>query len=327
MSMTEQTVPAAEPAGNTAICTIFEKDYHLGLAALVNSLARAGFAGKVWAGYRGPLPPWTRQLNQLKRLDGEGEYQVGDRIRLAFVPLTWDRHLSNCKPTFMLDLLENRSKESEYLWYFDPDVFIRCNWQTFADWQRCGIAMCQDRVSTNLPADAPLRHKWMEIGRNMGLGEPRRALYQYFNSGAVGVAASQTSFLRLWQRILDQAAAMGVNVNRLMAGSRAMPFHAVDQDGMNMAAMYTEHSLSTMGQEAMGFIPGGFTMYHVPGPKPWRGSMLRRALAGYPPHAAAKFYFTQATSPIRIYSPGQLRIKRLDCALAAFIGRFYHRQT
>jgi hypothetical protein len=39
-----------------------------------------------------------------------------------------------------------------------------------------------------------------------------------------------------------------------------------------------------------------------------------------------KFFFTQASSPIRAYSPLHLAAKRLACSIAAFIGRFYARK-
>lgn len=105
-----------------------------------------------------------------------------------------------------------------------------------------------------------------------------------------------------------------------------MPFYGIDQDALNMAAMYTELPLTTMGPEAMGFVPSGFTMYHAVGEKPWRGSLLLRALGGVPPSDATKFFFTQVLSPIRPYSPISLGVKRFTCWIAALIGRFYRRQ-
>ena len=44
------------------VCTLFEGDYHLGLAALINSLVRNGYRGRIAVGYHGALPPWLNQL-------------------------------------------------------------------------------------------------------------------------------------------------------------------------------------------------------------------------------------------------------------------------
>jgi hypothetical protein len=323
MSMSERSSTSSDSVSQAAICTLFEGDYHLGLAAFVNSLVRSGYEGAVWAGYRGALPPW---LDQFKRLDTQGHtYMIADRVLLVFLPIETEMHFTNYKPRFMLDLIADQARDCAYLWYFDPDIFLRCNWSFFADWQRYGIALCQEIVHNSLPEDSPLRHKWMRIAADIGLSNPR-LLNHYFNGGLVCVSAAHVSFLHLWKRLLEQAEVVGCDLKRMMPGNREMPFHASDQDALNIAAMYTEHPLSTMGPEAMGFIRGGFTMYHTVGVKPWRGSLLLRALQGLPPSDAAKFFFTQVSSPIRAYSPWHLRAKQWACSLAAFIGRFYGRR-
>ncbi len=307
---------------STAICTLFEGDYHYGLAALVNSLVHAGYTGTVWAGYRGGLPPW---LEQLQRLDAQDEaYLVADQVRLVFLPLVTSMHFTNYKPQFMLDLFMTHAPDREYLWYFDPDIFIRCNWTFFADWQQNGIALCQEIVNNILPADSPLRHKWIRIAAKGGLSSAR-PLNHYFSGGMVGVSSKHVSFLHLWRRILEEARREGCDLGGFMPGNRELPFFGSDQDALNVAAMYTEHPLTTMGPEAMGFVRGGFTMYHAVGQKPWRGSLLLRAVAGLPPSEADKFFFTQVSSPIRAYTRWRLRAKRLACAMAALIGRFYRR--
>ena len=309
--------------GEAAICTLFEGDYHLGLAALVNSLSRAEYAGSVWAGYRGELPPW---LDQLKHLNAMGaEYLVGEQIRLIFVPLETGLHLTNYKPQFMLDLFAGPARNCEYLWYFDPDIFIRCNWTFFADWQNYGIALCQEITNNILPENSPLRHKWMRIGTHIGLGDAR-PLNHYFSAGMVGVSQEHIGFLHLWRRIVREAESEGCDLKIFRVGDREMPFFGSDQDALNVAAMYTEHPLTTMGPEAMGFVPGGFTMYHAVGQKPWRSSFLLNALMGIPPSPADKLFLTLVSSPIRAYSWLRLSAKRIACVIAALIGRFYRRR-
>ncbi|HEV2135908.1 MAG TPA: hypothetical protein VGR47_16845 [Terracidiphilus sp.] len=310
-------------SSKTAICTLFEGDYHFGLVAFVNSLVHAGYKGTIFAGYRGELPPW---LDQLRRSEYQNSvFTVTSDVQLVFRRLDTRVHLTNYKPQFMLDLLAGDARDCEYLWYFDPDIFLVCPWSFFARWQLNGIALCEEIVNYNLSENSPIRFQWVNIGTEMGLNKPR-LIRGYFNGGVVGVSSAHISFLCLWKQILDKAVSGTYNLELFKPGTPDMPFNATDQDALNMAVMYTEFPLTTMGPEAMGFVPSGFTMYHSVGHKPWRGSFILRALSGRPPSNAAKFFFKKVSSPIHAYSQGRLAAKRLACYTAAFIGRIYARR-
>jgi len=320
--MIAATKSGATSNGKTAICTLFEGDYHLGLAAFLNSLVHTGFPGTVWAGYRGALPPW---LDQLNRLDEKGtEFLIAGQVRLVLLPLKTEMHLTNYKPEFMLKLLAGPACNCEYLWYFDPDICLYSEWAFFSEWQRFGIALCQEIVDNIVPEDSPLRRQWMEIASSVGLSNPQRINY-YYNGGMVGVAASHSGFLEIWRRIIERAGELGYDLKVIMPGTRAMPLHASDQDALNVAAMYSPFPLSTLGPQGMGFIPGDVKMYHTVAVKPWRGSLLLNALGGKPPTNAMKYFFTQVATPIRAYSPAHLLAKRLACSIAALVGRFYRK--
>jgi hypothetical protein len=314
---------AAQFPVEEAVCTLFDGDFYYGLAALVNSLVRSGFKGTIWAGFRGALPPW---LYQLKRLDPVAhEYLAAGNVRLVLLRVETPMSLALYKPAFMLNLLANQARSCKYIWFFDADIFLRCAWSFFQDWQQDGIALCQDILHRILPENDPLRHKWMAVGAALGLSKPR-PLIQYFNSGMVGLSAESLSFLHLWQRLIEYAGELGVDMTQIGSGARDLPFCIPDQDAFNIAAMYTEHQLSPTGPEVMGFLPGRPVLYHAVGPKPWSGSLLLRALEGYPPSEAAKFFFTQISGPISPYPPLRMHAKKLACAVAAFIGRFYARR-
>ena len=94
----ESTHPRGDLSINSqqVICTLYEGDYHLGLAALINSILKGGFHGLFWVGYRGDLPPWTAQL---ARRD-DGLFQVGEAL-LGFEVLDSGCHFAHFKPDFM----------------------------------------------------------------------------------------------------------------------------------------------------------------------------------------------------------------------------------
>jgi len=322
--MSESNIRPPKCTAGAAICTLFEGDYHLGLAAFVNSLVRAGYMGTVWAGYRGALPPWINQLERIEN-DRADEFRITDQVRLTFLKLSTDIHLTNYKPEFMLNLLANEARECDYLWYFDPDIFVQATWSFFSNWQSCGVALCQEIVDNIFPPDAPLRQQWMRLAATIGFTDPRPVSH-YYNAGLVGVPQAHTEFLEEWRRLIKLAESLGYDLKYLAHGSREMPFNISDQDALNIAIMYTKAPLSTLGPQGMGFILGAsMVMYHTVGEKPWRGSYLLRALRGMPPSGAMKFFLTQVASPICAYSPMHLWAKRLACSLAAFVGRFYRR--
>lgn len=320
--ITEHSESASPSAGGAAVCTLFEGDFHLGLAAFLNSLVHVGFAGTVWAGYRGALPPW---LNQLPRASADAdEYWVADRVRVVFMKLNTGIHLTNYKPEFMLSLLANEARDYKYLWYFDPDIFVCADWSFFTDWQSNGIALCQEIVNNILPPDAPRRMSWIRVAASIGFKDPR-PLDHYYNGGLAGVPREHTEFLQDWKRLIELAGSKYCDLKNMSHGSGELPFCCCDQDALNMAAMYSRHPLSTLGPQGMGFIRGNVIMYHTVGDKPWKGSLLLNALKGMPPSDGFKYYFTQVASPIRPYSRGRLVAKKLACRIAAFIGRFYRR--
>jgi hypothetical protein len=95
---------------NSAVCTLFEGDYHYGVGALANSLYACGFRGKIYAGYRGPLPPWVAAP---KELNGFTEFHEVEGLTLCFIPLTTNIHFANYKPDFMLEVWEKYCPEAE----------------------------------------------------------------------------------------------------------------------------------------------------------------------------------------------------------------------
>jgi hypothetical protein len=324
MSTIESAAIGQQPPGDSGVCTLFEGDYHLGLAAFLNSLVRAGYKGTVWAGYRGCLPPWIKQLERIQG-DNADEYRVSLDLRVVFLRVATSTHLTNYKPDFMLRLFNNEAKSCSYLWYFDPDIFLLMRWSYFSTWQRFGVALCQEVVDNILPSDAPLRRQWTALAESIGYANPR-VVNHYYNGGMLGVPFEHKEFLSDWKRLIELAESSGYDSKVLGHGSREMTFNMGDQDALNVAVMYAKCPLTTLGPQGMGFAFGAsMAMYHAVGPKPWRGSFLLRALMGLPPSGAAKCFLANARRPIRAYGTVKLLAKHFECSAASLIGRFYRR--
>ena len=306
---------------SAAVCTLFEGHYHHGLAAPVNSLYRHGFRGIVWAGYRGAMPPWATPLSA--REDYQ-EFSVGEGCVIRFVLLQPDVHFANYKPDFLLRLFQE-NPGLPGLFYFDPDIVVRCRWSFYEEWISYGVALVQEITNGAMPSNHPIRMKWLSFAESLGL-KVRRDLNQYFNSGFIGVARRFHSCLLHWQALLAGVARQNVNMQGFMPGDRTNPFYGIDQDTLNLMAMVTEHPLSTIGPEGMDFVPGGFTMSHAVGtPKPWNKCMTLSALDGRGPSAADHAYWSHTQTPICLYSQRMMFWKKLDMLCGKAIGRVIRR--
>ncbi len=312
--------PGSGIANEQVICTLYEGDFYLGVGALINSIVRGGFKGLFWVGCRGELPKWT---GQLKRRD-DGLFELGE-AKVGFETIEGERHFGQFKPEFLVRTIES-GIATRSLWYFDPDITVRCSWSFFEMWVRHGVCLCQDITMSTMPSRHPFRCEWMRMAGEAGWGEPRRAQERYYNSGFVGLDIAHRAFLDQWIGAIRVANRNGVTPGQFQKGDRSQVFYTVDQDTLNIASMYADTPFSTIGTEGMGFTGSGFTMYHsVAVPKPWRKKFLLSLLQGSPPTNGDKHFLQCADGPIKIYSRWELKHKRLHCGLAALLGRFYRK--
>jgi hypothetical protein len=310
------------PRSDQVVCTLFEGHYHFGVGALFNSLVTGGFRGLLWAGYRGTLPPWTNQLTEV----GEQLFQLPNGAQIKFEKLDIEVHFTNYKPDLMLDLIR-RGVATKLLWYFDPDITVQCSWGFLLRWAKRGVSICSEITNGYMPEKHPVRCMWEDAARDAGWGPPVTAQTRYYNAGFIGLDIAYASFLKRWKFAIEIATQTGVDLKDFMLGTREDAYFCVDQDSLNLTTMYATEPISAIGPEGMGFIHGGFTMFHMVGsPKPWNKKYFLSALRGIPPGRGDKHFLASAKAPIRLYSPGKLRLMRLDASAGALIGRFYSRR-
>jgi len=296
-----------------AVCTLFEGAYHYGVAALVNSLHAHGFRGTVWAGYRGALPEWA---------GGSPEFEVGEGLAIRFVPLTTDAHFTNYKATFALEVFERLDPNAAGVFYFDPDIVISGRWGFFEEWIEYGVALCEDSTSP-MSESHPIRGAWRKFGATRGLKlQPRGS--SYVNGGFIGASRTCIPFLQTWSRVLDymrEEIGTAGNFN-WVDKDRTYAFYRNDQDALNMAIEADATPLSIVGKEGMGFVGGGYIMYHSLGhPKPWGKRFVWEALKGWPPTSADKAFLTHSAGPIAAFSASELAGLRRSALVAGAICR------
>ncbi|WP_345955126.1 hypothetical protein [Mucilaginibacter sp. PAMB04168] len=314
---------------SSVICTLFEGHYHFGVASLVNSLQKNGFAGDIFAGYRGSLPFWAADAKEssLPNWPTAYTFTVSDQIQLHFLPLTTEYHLTNYKPNFLLELWDGPAKSADNIFYFDPDITVKCEWEFFESWVQCGVALVHERSMNDMPPSHPLRQWWFKVIEKCGK-TVTRDLYSYINGGFCGVNKRHIEFLQTWVSVMDA----GFKYFELSASqfkhklTRSHLFQAQDQDGLNITAMCSLSPISEIGPEGMDLISGGKIMSHALGStKPWKKKFIRTALRGKGPSLADKHYWLYAKYPIKAHSDYEQRLKKTSLLLSSFIHRFYRK--
>lgn len=312
----------------SAICTLYEGHYHHGLAALSNSLYNNGFRGSVYVGYRGDLPLWAKEAkdNPIINWKGAKTISMAAGLDLNFLPLTTKYHLTNYKPDFMTQLWEGPAISTENMFYFDPDIVIKCNFSFYERWVQQGVALVHEITANDMCATNPIRGFWKAIIEEND-EKVNHQITSYINAGFFGLKKENIHFLKMFLKFQHLAEdRYKVNLHTFDMTNRTDPFFANDQDVMNIAAMCTSVPLSEIGPEGMDFIHGGFTMSHaIGGPKPWKKNFIRAALKGNPPTLAEKAYWDNVGFPIPTFSHNIKKYKNLSIKIASILGRFYRK--
>jgi len=320
------------------ICTLFEGNYHYGVAVLINSLYQKGYRGDVFAGYRGAIPPWAASAKENPSLQWKNArtFEVETDLKLHFLPLETDYHLTNYKPDFMLGLWHGPAAKALGIFYFDPDIIVTRNWTLFEEWINCGVALSED-VNSPLSELHPRRVAWRRYFGNMDIQLQFKDQI-YVNGGFIGLAKSDIDFLEFWKKIQEAMAPEIGGLNRSIfkaedlkmleqsGGGPFMPFLKTDQDALNATIEAGENKISYLGKEGMSFGNGFHMMRHALGaPKPWDWSFFRQTLIGVPPRKVDIDYWKLAGFPIQAYKPGKINLKKLAIKLSLAVGRFYRK--
>lgn len=319
-----------------SICTLFEGNYHYGVAALTNSLYKCGFRGDIYVGYRGDLPKWASESiynDKLKWEDGKTLF-VEEGIYLHFLPLNTDYHLTNFKPDFMLQLFEKFQLDS--LFYFDPDIIVIAKWTRFLAWLKIGVCLCED-INSPYGLMHPRRFYWAEYYKKFDINLVCKEIF-YVNGGFIGIQKSHISFLRSWLMIQEQMseAIGGLKMSTLNAQHNKTGyfgefgcFDRTDQDALNITfQIFDSGKISIIGKEAMGFtFEGEVLMYHALGtPKPWNYQFLKNAISGHVVSQPVKTYWsTILKGPILPYKKILVYLNLFKIYSALLIGRFYRK--
>jgi hypothetical protein len=318
-----------------SVCTLFEKHYHHGVGVLSNSLIQNGFKGDIYVGYRGSVPQWASAGKHDPNFNWGNSIslQVTPEVNLHFLPIGTNAHFTNYKAHFMLDLWEGVAKDSDAMYYFDPDIVFTADWKYFQEWVECGVAVCED-VNSPVWENNHRRVGWRAFfkpfGHELKFKEP-----VYVNGGFVGVSKNNKKILEIWRQMMENVAPRIGGLNKSPLPGEAMPdselgpftlFGKSDQDVLNAAIEAYEGKISFAGKEGMGFVSGAALIPHALGSmKPWVYQPLKEIVNGVTPRVVDKHYWKYANSPLQAHSDWQTKSMKFRIRIASLIARFYRR--
>lgn len=318
----------------SSVCTLFEGHYHYGVATLSNSLYAHGFRGTIYVGYRGALPDWANgRKESVGKWKDAVRFTPAEDFYLVFLPLSTTYSLTNYKPDFMLELWDGPAKESEALFYFDPDIVVNDSWTCFEQWVNCGVAVCED-IDSPMQEFHPRRVGWRNYYKKHNV-ELNFKNQTYVNGGFTGLLKKDINFLTLWQQLqkimgtaiggLENSIFSNQDYNSTILKMEGFTiFDKSDQDALNATIEAYPGNISYLGKEGMGFEFKHITMYHALGsPKPWKAQHFKRAFCGRIPRREDIAYWKNTESPILAHSKWTINQKKASIKVAKFIGRFY----
>jgi hypothetical protein len=298
---------------NLAIFTLFEGDYHLGVAALINSAAACGFRGRFFVFYRDRLPPWfSPELDRSLQQSG---------IQLVFEACNPPRHLGYHKPFAARQILAEHP-DLDGIVYADPDVAFLAPWPFFTKWVSAGVALCLDCNYPWIHKNHPWRYEWRALAKRAGL-TIRQEPAEYPNGGFFALRSDDREFLEHWIAGILQFEKEGGNTGQYAMAARPGAISS-DQDILATSLYAATTEPSYLGLEGMGFNGHFLILSHaVEGPKPWRWCSVKEAVRGKKPTMGVKIWLRNSHDPIPAISRSTLFLKKVDLSLGLLISRFW----
>jgi hypothetical protein len=311
-------------SGPDVVCTLAEGSYFNGLAALTNSLVRAGFRGSIVVGYRRGKPTWLKAVEKDRTFDA---YLVTPQVRIHFVevPGTW--HLANHKGHLMKQVFSEIVPDAETVYFFDTDIVIKHSWDTFAAWAREGVVLVLDIADSYMSPHHVYRQAWRSLAAKQA--RKCRDFTGYVNSGCVGINRAYAEFATVWAALMEELERSGADMQKMKNLTGPLEFTRMDQDVLNATIMATDTPIALLGFEAMGFFPytGAFMPHAIFQKKPWIRNYIVDALRGFPPSRSYLAFWEFVDGPIRPFSRLELKKKKTQVAIARFIGLLHTRSS